>query len=106
MCGWLDRVFFKRGPLDRSALVNISERFFLWFCLPVDYSWTVILFVILCCLSWTVCYCGLIYVSLLPDFMPVFRLRVALSMVVFADNDPDIMTKKLQMNPPFAEASL
>jgi len=23
------------------ALVNISERFSPWFCLPVDYSWTV-----------------------------------------------------------------
>jgi len=37
--------------------------------------------------------------------MPVFRLRVAYT-VIFADNDPDITTKKLQMNPPFAEASL
>ncbi|XDV33097.1 hypothetical protein PO909_003659, partial [Leuciscus waleckii] len=25
----------------RFALVNISERFCLCFCLPVDYSWTV-----------------------------------------------------------------
>jgi len=41
-----------------------------------------ILFLILCCLSWTVCYCGLICVSLLPDFMPVFILRVSLSLLL------------------------
>jgi len=38
-------------------------------------------------LSWIDLYCGLIYVSLLPEFMPFFRLRVALFTVVFADND-------------------
>jgi len=41
------------------ALVNISERFFMWFCLPVDYSWTVyslrdsLLPVLDCLLLWT-----------------------------------------------------
>jgi len=64
------------------APVNISERFFLWFCLPVDYSGLFILFVIICCLSWTVFYCGLIYVSLLPDFMPVFGLRFTFSILL------------------------
>ena len=69
-----------------------------------------ILFVILCCLPWTVFYCGLIYVSLLPDLMPVFALRVALSLLLcLLVIDPDCTTKitiKLQMDPHFAEASL
>jgi len=70
------------------------------------------LLVIICCLSRTVCYCGLIYVSFLRDFMPLFGLRVSLSLyccvccwltlIVQAK-----ITIELQMmNPHFAEASL
>lgn len=91
--------------LLQNLTINISF-------LPVDYFWTVYsrLDSLLPALDYILYWTDLCKFAACPDLMPVSGLRVALSLLLcLLVIDPDFttkITKKLQMDPHFAEASL